>query len=131
MIDPRGWCDALKFYPRARVTHARRRFNRCGARDVGGAWLGARGAFLGESVASLPEPLILIQEAFSSKRNEAISMGTSSEQAINTDLVTLSRHTLNDQPAAANGDLTLLLMSIQLGCKFVSSQVRRAGIVNL
>ncbi|KNE70448.1 hypothetical protein AMAG_14578 [Allomyces macrogynus ATCC 38327] len=50
-----------------------------------------------------------------------------------TDLVTLSRHVLADQQAhpAASGDLTLLLVSIQLGCKFVATCVRKAGIVNL
>lgn len=50
-----------------------------------------------------------------------------------TNLVTLSRHVLNDQKhhEGASGDLTLLLVSIQLGCKFVSSQVRRAGLANL
>lgn len=58
-------------------------------------------------------------------------MGTTAEQKIDTNLVTLSRHVLNDQPDGASGDLTLLLVSIQLGCKFVSSQVRRAGLANL
>lgn len=52
---------------------------------------------------------------------------------IETDLCTLSRHVLHDQSKhkAASGDLTLLLVSIQLGCKFVSSLVRRAGLANL
>ncbi|KAI9218191.1 putative FBP1-fructose-1,6-bisphosphatase [Blastocladiella britannica] len=50
-----------------------------------------------------------------------------------TDLVTLSRHVLAEQRAHkdATGDLTLLLISIQLGCKFVATCVRKAGIVNL
>jgi hypothetical protein len=50
-----------------------------------------------------------------------------------TDLVTLSRHVLAGQRAhkEATGDLTLLLVSIQLGCKFVATCVRKAGIVNL
>ncbi|KAI9140239.1 fructose-1-6-bisphosphatase [Paraphysoderma sedebokerense] len=50
-----------------------------------------------------------------------------------TDLVTLSRHVLADQKhhKEATGDLTLLLVSIQLGCKFVSSCVRKAGLVSL
>ena len=53
--------------------------------------------------------------------------------SIDTNLVTLSRHVLNEQykHKGASGDLTLLLVSIQLGCKFVSSQVRRAGLANL
>lgn len=55
------------------------------------------------------------------------------EQQVETNLVTLSRHVLHEQKqhAGATGDLTLLLVSIQLGCKFVSSQVRRAGLANL
>jgi hypothetical protein len=49
------------------------------------------------------------------------------------DLCTLSRHVLAEQRRhpEAKGDLTLLLVSIQLGCKFVSSSVRRAGLANL
>jgi len=52
---------------------------------------------------------------------------------IKTDLITLSRHVLQDQfqHKEARGDLTLLLVSIQLGCKFVSSCVRKAGLANL
>lgn len=50
-----------------------------------------------------------------------------------TNLITLSRHVLYEQMQHedATGRLTLLLVSIQLGCKFVSSQVRRAGLANL
>lgn len=50
-----------------------------------------------------------------------------------TDLVTLSRHVLAEQREhpEASGDLTLILVSIQLGCKFVATCVRKAGIVNL
>jgi fructose-1,6-bisphosphatase I len=52
---------------------------------------------------------------------------------IDTDLCTLTRHVLHEQSkhADAHGDLTLLLVSIQLGCKFVSSLVRKAGLANL
>ncbi|EPZ33375.1 Fructose-1,6-bisphosphatase domain-containing protein [Rozella allomycis CSF55] len=52
---------------------------------------------------------------------------------IETNLITLSRHVLHDQTRHSNarGDLTLLLTSIQLGCKFVASQVRRSGLANL
>jgi fructose-1,6-bisphosphatase I len=55
------------------------------------------------------------------------------ERRVETNLCTLSRHVLYEQRkyALAHGDLTLLLVSIQLGCKFVSSQVRRAGLANL
>ena len=54
-------------------------------------------------------------------------------KTIETNLCTLSRHVLQDQTKHkdAKGDLTLLLISIQLGCKFVSSLVRKAGIANL
>jgi fructose-1,6-bisphosphatase I len=50
-----------------------------------------------------------------------------------TELITLSRHVLAEQRQhkEASGDLTLLLVSIQLGCKFVSTSVRKAGLVNL
>lgn len=50
-----------------------------------------------------------------------------------TNLVTLSRHVLHSQHqhSEASGDLTLLLVSIQLGCKYVSSLVRRAGLANV
>ena len=49
------------------------------------------------------------------------------------DLVTLSRHVLHNQALhkEASGDLTLLLVSIQVACKYISSKVRRAGLVNL
>lgn len=48
-------------------------------------------------------------------------------------LVTLSRHTINDQIKhdGATGDLTLLLMSIQVACKFIASEVRRAGLAEM
>ncbi|KCV68779.1 fructose-1,6-bisphosphatase I [Fonticula alba] len=50
-----------------------------------------------------------------------------------TDLITLTRHTLSEQRrhASASGDLTLLLVSLQLSCKYVSSLVRRAGLANV
>lgn len=50
-----------------------------------------------------------------------------------TDLVTLTRHVLDEQRChpGATGELTLLLASVQLGCKFVATTVRKAGIVSL
>jgi fructose-1,6-bisphosphatase I len=50
-----------------------------------------------------------------------------------TDLVTLTRHVMAEQRAhpAASGELTFLLVSIQLACKFVATTVRKAGIVSL
>lgn len=52
---------------------------------------------------------------------------------IETNLITLSRSVLHSQTLhpEASGDLTLLLVSIQVACKFISSQVRRAGLANL
>ncbi|RKP06723.1 fructose-1,6-bisphosphatase class 1/Sedoheputulose-1,7-bisphosphatase [Thamnocephalis sphaerospora] len=50
-----------------------------------------------------------------------------------TNLITLTRHVLNDQRhhSEATGDLTLLLTSVQLGCKYVASCVRKAGLIKL
>ncbi|TEB31304.1 fructose-1,6-bisphosphatase [Coprinellus micaceus] len=56
------------------------------------------------------------------------------EQAPSTDLITLTRHVLNDQirlGAAASGDLTLLLTAIQLTSKFIATNVRKARLINL
>lgn len=50
-----------------------------------------------------------------------------------TDPVTLTRYLINSQKAhpEATGDFTLLLNAIQTACKYISSKVRKAGIVNL
>jgi len=52
---------------------------------------------------------------------------------INSDLLTLTRHLIYSQKnhTGATGDFTLLMASIQLGCKFVSTNVKRAGLANL
>jgi len=53
---------------------------------------------------------------------------------INTDLVTLTTNTLNDQAklgAQASGDMTILLTAIQTTCKFLSTNVRKAKLLNL
>eukprot|EP00834_Sanchytrium_tribonematis_P005319 NODE_314_length_9990_cov_0.963401.p3 type:complete len:311 gc:universal NODE_314_length_9990_cov_0.963401:9002-9934(+) len=52
---------------------------------------------------------------------------------IETDLLTLTRCVINNQKlhSEAKGDLTLLLMSIQLACKMIASAVRKAGIIHL
>ncbi|TFY73370.1 hypothetical protein EWM64_g10642 [Hericium alpestre] len=58
----------------------------------------------------------------------------SGEEQVNTDLITLTRHVLNDQfnlGAAASGDLTLLLTAIQLTSKFIATNVRKARLINL
>lgn len=58
---------------------------------------------------------------------------STSDAKIETNLVTLSRHVLHGQAKhpEASGDLTLLLVSIQVACKFISSKVRHAGLANL
>eukprot|EP00761_Pharyngomonas_kirbyi_P011678 gb/GECH01011704.1/.p1 GENE.gb/GECH01011704.1/~~gb/GECH01011704.1/.p1 ORF type:complete len:331 (+),score=82.99 gb/GECH01011704.1/:1-993(+) len=50
-----------------------------------------------------------------------------------SDPITLTRHVLAEQRKhkEAQGDLTILLSSIQLACKAISSAVRKAGISNL
>lgn len=50
-----------------------------------------------------------------------------------TNLITLTRHTIAQQQnvKSATGDLTILLSSIQLGCKFVATTVRKARLVHL
>jgi fructose-1,6-bisphosphatase I len=55
------------------------------------------------------------------------------EKRVETNLVTLTRSVVHEQRkySSAHGDLTMLLISIQLGCKFVSCQMRRAGLANL
>ncbi|CED83754.1 fructose--bisphosphatase [Phaffia rhodozyma] len=53
---------------------------------------------------------------------------------IQTEIMTLTRHVLTQQQnlgTAASGDLTLLLIAIQLTSKFIASNVRKAGLINL
>ncbi|GAA5900261.1 fructose 1,6-bisphosphate 1-phosphatase [Sporobolomyces salmoneus] len=49
------------------------------------------------------------------------------------EIVTLTSHVLSQQQthSFATGDLTLLLTAIQTTCKFISTNVRRAGLINL
>ncbi|GAA5875471.1 hypothetical protein JCM16303_000641 [Sporobolomyces ruberrimus] len=49
------------------------------------------------------------------------------------EIVTLTSHVLSQQQThpIATGDLTLLLTAIQTTCKFISTNVRRAGLINL
>ncbi|CAG8766405.1 36832_t:CDS:2 [Gigaspora margarita] len=56
-----------------------------------------------------------------------------SEEKVTTDIITLTRHVLDEQRKhkEASGDLTVLLNAIQLGCKFVAANVRRARLLNL
>ena len=58
---------------------------------------------------------------------------TMSEQKIDTDLVTLTRHLIDLQKKSTNakGDFTLLMASIMLGCKFTSAYVRKAGLASM
>ncbi|PBK78154.1 probable FBP1-fructose-1,6-bisphosphatase [Armillaria ostoyae] len=58
----------------------------------------------------------------------------SNEEPPSTDLITLTRHVLNDQMRlgpAATGDLTLLLTAIQVTSKFIATNVRKARLINL
>lgn len=52
---------------------------------------------------------------------------------VETELITLTRHVLSEQRRHkdATGDFTLLLVSVQLGCKYFASAVRRAGLAKL
>lgn len=56
-----------------------------------------------------------------------------SEEKVTTDIITLTRHVLDEQRKykEASGDLTLLLNAVQLGCKFVATNVRKARLLNL
>lgn len=56
-----------------------------------------------------------------------------SEEKVTTDIITLTRHVLDEQRRhkEASGDLTLLLNAVQLGCKFVATNVRKARLLNL
>jgi len=60
-------------------------------------------------------------------------MSSAADYDVQTNLITLTRHSIHDQSKYehARGDMTLLLTSIQLGCKFVSTAVRKAGLANL
>ena len=55
------------------------------------------------------------------------------EEKVTTDIITLTRHVLQEQRKHkdASGDLTLLLNAVQLGCKFVATKVRQARLLNL
>ncbi|XP_072964673.1 fructose-1,6-bisphosphatase, cytosolic [Typha angustifolia] len=53
--------------------------------------------------------------------------------AYRTDLMTITRHVLNEQSRhpESRGDFTILLSHIVLGCKFVCSAVNKAGLAKL
>ncbi|KAK2466916.1 hypothetical protein APHAL10511_001174 [Amanita phalloides] len=56
------------------------------------------------------------------------------EDLPSTDLITLTRHVLQDQirlGSSATGDLTFLLNAIQLTSKFIATNVRKARLINL
>ncbi|ORX36850.1 putative fructose-bisphosphatase [Kockovaella imperatae] len=56
------------------------------------------------------------------------------QEAPSTDLITLTRHILAQQQALgekASGELTLLLIGIQVTSKYIASQVRKARLINL
>ena len=54
-------------------------------------------------------------------------------EAQRTDLMTITRHALNEQGRhpESRGDFTILLSHIVLGCKFVASAVNKAGLAKL
>ncbi|TVU36397.1 hypothetical protein EJB05_18330, partial [Eragrostis curvula] len=54
-------------------------------------------------------------------------------EAHQTDLMTLTRHVLNEQSRnpESRGDFTILISHIVLGCKFVASAVNKAGLAKL
>ncbi|CAG8436232.1 8029_t:CDS:2 [Ambispora gerdemannii] len=56
-----------------------------------------------------------------------------SDEKVTTDIITLTRHVLDEQRKhkEASGELTLLLNAVQLGCKFVATNVRKARLLNL
>lgn len=63
-------------------------------------------------------------------------MGAQEYTPPSTDLITLTRHVLNEgfnlaRSSAASGDLTILLTSLQTTCKFIESNVRKASLINL
>ncbi|GMN54916.1 hypothetical protein TIFTF001_024035 [Ficus carica] len=60
-------------------------------------------------------------------------MDHSPEAYYRTDLMTITRHVLNEQSKhpEARGDFTILLNHIVLGCKYVCSAVNKAGLANL
>lgn len=55
------------------------------------------------------------------------------EKAIDTDLITLTRHIIQQQHLnkQATGNFTILMNAITTACKFISSHVRKAGISKL
>lgn len=58
----------------------------------------------------------------------------SGEQEPTTDLITLTRHVLDQQYALGgktSGDLTLLLTAVQVTSKYIASNVRKARLINL
>lgn len=63
-------------------------------------------------------------------------MGADDYSPPSTDIITLTRHVLNEgfqrrEATAASGDLTILLSSLQTTCKFIESNVRKASLINL
>ncbi|EJD44053.1 fructose-1,6-bisphosphatase [Auricularia subglabra TFB-10046 SS5] len=59
---------------------------------------------------------------------------TGDEELPSTEIITLTRHVLSEQirlGPVATGDLTFLLNAIQLTSKFISTNVRRARLINL
>ena len=69
-----------------------------------------------------------VKEASKSKRTRyKLAAMDHAADALRTDLMTITRHVLNEQSKfpEARGDLTILLNNIVLGCKFVCSSVSK------
>jgi len=63
-----------------------------------------------------------------------MSNNTTELEPPSTDLITLTRHILSQQYAlgeSATGDLTMLLIAIQVTSKYIASNVRKARLINL
>ncbi|KAK4058760.1 Fructose-1,6-bisphosphatase [Microbotryomycetes sp. JL221] len=60
-------------------------------------------------------------------------MARQEQQPPSTEIVTLTSHVLQTAQATkeATGDLTILLTAVQTTCKFIATNVRRAGLLNL
>ncbi|KAK4053023.1 Fructose-1,6-bisphosphatase [Microbotryomycetes sp. JL201] len=60
-------------------------------------------------------------------------MAKQEQQPPSTEIVTLTSHVLQNAQATkeATGDLTILLTAVQTTCKFIATNVRRAGLLNL
>ena len=73
--------------------------------------------------------LNLVYDAYLSSHSTFVRL----KEMASTDPITLTRHILAAQSKVpeATGELTILMASIQLACKVISTAVRKAGISGL